>query len=328
MTNGTLRRFAVSLAVASVALAACSSSPGASVAPGASEGTSSSPAAGGGTVNLAINPWVGYEANAAVVAYLLETELGYSVEKKDLKEDVSWQGFGSGEVDVIIENWGHPDLEKKYIDEDKVAVNAGPTGNVGIIGWYVPGWMVEEYPDITDYKNLNKYVDLFKTSESGDLGQFLGADPSYVQYDEALVKNLGLNFKVIFSGGEAASITAFQQAEKDRKPLIGYFYDPQWLHSQIKLVRVNLPPYVAGCDADLEKVACDYPQYELNKIVSKTFADSGGAAFDLVKNFNWTNEDQNLVSDYITNQNMSAEEAAKKWVAENEAKWKAWMPAG
>lgn len=328
MTNGTLRRFVVSLAVASVALGACSTSPGASVAPGASGGTGSSPAAGGGTVNLAINPWVGYEANAAVVAYLLETELGYSVEKKDLKEDVSWQGFGSGEVDVIIENWGHPDLEKKYIDEDKVAVNAGPTGNVGIIGWYVPGWMVEEYPDITDYKNLNKYADLFKTSESGDLGQFLGADPSYVQYDEALVKNLGLNFKVIFSGGEAASITAFQQAEKDRKPLIGYFYDPQWLHSQIKLVRVNLPPYTAGCDADLEKVACDYPEYELNKIVSKTFADSGGAAFELVRNFNWTNEDQNLVSDYITNQNMSAEEAAKKWVAENEAKWKAWMPPG
>ncbi|MDO8485857.1 MAG: ABC transporter substrate-binding protein [Candidatus Limnocylindrales bacterium] len=327
MTNRTLRRLVVGLAAVSVALAACSSSPGASTAPGASEGTGSSPAAGGGTVNMAINPWVGYEADAAVVAYLLENELGYTVEKKDLKEDVSWQGFETGEVDLILENWGHPDLEKKYIDEDKVAVNAGPTGNIGIIGWYVPGWMVEEYPDITDYNNLNKYADLFKTSESGDLGQFLGADPSYVQYDEALVKNLGLNFKVIFSGGEAASITAFQQAEKDRKPLIGYFYDPQWLHSQIKLVRVNLPAYAAGCDADLEKVACDYPEYELNKIVSSTFADSGGAAVELVRNFSWTNEDQNLVSDYITNQNMSAEEAGKKWVEENEAKWKAWMPA-
>ena len=326
MTIGTLRRIAVGLAAASVVFAACSS-PGASAPPAASEGAASAPPAVGGTVNMAINPWVGYEADAAVVAYLLENQLGYTVEKKDLKEDVSWQGFETGEVDVIIENWGHPDLEKKYIEEDKVAVNAGPTGNIGIIGWYVPGWMVDQYPDITDYQNLNKYADLFKTSESGDLGQFLGADPSYVQYDEALVKNLGLNYKVIFSGGEAASITAFQQAEKDKKPLIGYFYDPQWLHSQIKLVRVNLPPYTAGCDADLEKVACDYPEYELNKIVSKTFADSGGPAYELVKNFNWTNEDQNLVSDYITNQNMTAEEAGKKWVEENEAKWKAWMPA-
>ena len=316
--NNSVRRLAVAVATLSVALAACSTSGGAS--PGA-------PGGGGGTVNMAINPWVGFEANAAVVAYLLENELDYTVNKKDLKEDVSWQGFETGEVDVIIENWGHPDLEKKYIEEDKVAQNAGDTGNVGIISWYIPKWMADENPDITDYANLDKYAEMFKTSESGDLGQFLGSDPSYVQYDEALIENLDLDFKVIFSGGEAATVTAFQQAVTDKKPLIGYFWDPHWLHSQIELVRVSLPAYTEGCDADLEKVACDYPEYALNKIVSTKFATEGGKAYELVKNFEWTNEDQNLVSDYITNQDMSAEDAAKKWIDENEAKWKAWMPA-
>jgi glycine betaine/proline transport system substrate-binding protein len=321
----SIRRLGAAVAILGVALAACSGGGGATTSPGGS-GAGSAPPAGGGTVNIAINPWVGYEANAAVVAYLLEEELGYTVEKKDLKEDVSWQGFETGEVDVIIEDWGHPELEKKYVDEDKVAQVAGETGNVGIIGWYVPKWMVDEYPDITDYKNLNKYAELFKTSESGDLGQFLGSDPSYVQYDEALITNLDLDFKVIFSGGEAATITAFQQATEQKTPLIGYFWDPQWLHSQIELVRVNLPPYEEGCDADLEKVACDYPETPLKKIVSTKFATEGGKAYELVKNFNWTNEDQNAVSDMITNEGMTAEEAAEKWIGENEAKWQAWMP--
>jgi glycine betaine/proline transport system substrate-binding protein len=316
--NTSIRRLAVAVAGLGVVLAACST--GGAASPGASGG------GGGGTVNMAINPWVGYEANAAVVGYLLENELGYTVNNKDLKEDVSWQGFETGEVDVIIEDWGHPELEAKYVDEDKVAQIAGETGNIGIIGWYVPKWMADENPDITDYKNLNKYADLFKTSESGDLGQFLGSDPSYVQYDEALIENLDLDFKVIFSGGEAATITAYQQADTDKKPLIGYFWDPQWLHSQIELVRVNLPPYEEGCAADLEKVACDYPETPLKKIVSTKFATEGGKAYELVKNFQWTNEDQNLVSDYITNQDMTAEEAAKKWVEENEDKWQAWMP--
>ena len=76
----------------------------------------------------------------------------------------------------------------------------------GIIGWYVPGWMVEKYPDITDWNNLNKYADMFKTPESGGKGQFLGANPTFVQYDEALIANLGLNYKVIFLGSEAATI--------------------------------------------------------------------------------------------------------------------------
>ena len=325
--NASIRRLAVVVTTLSLALAACSSpGGGASATPASSGGTPASAPAAGGTVNIAINPWVGYEANAAVVAHILEKELGYTVVKKDLKEDVSWQGFETGEVDVIIEDWGHPDLEKKYVEEDKVAQDAGETGNIGVIGWYVPKWMVDENPDITDYKNLNKYADLFKTSESGDQGQFLGSDPSYVQYDEALVKNLDLNFKVIFSGGEAATITAYQQAVTDKKPLIGYFWDPQWLHSQIELVRVNLPPYTDGCAADLEKVACDYAETPLRKFVSTKFATEGGKGYEVVKNFTWTNEDQNLVSDYITNQKMTAEEAAAKWVAENEAKWKAWMP--
>jgi len=312
MKYGRLARLAAGVTALGLILAACTGNGG-----GGSKGT----------VNIAINPWVGYEADAAVVAYLLENELGYTVVKKDLKEDVSWQGFETGEVDVIIENWGHPDLEKTYIDEKQVAQLAGNTGNVGIIGWYIPGWMADEYPDIVaDYKNLNNHVDLFKTSESGDLGQFLGSDPSFVQYDEALMTNLGLNFKVIFSGSETASVEAMKTAETQKTPLLMYFWDPHWIHAQVKMVQVKLPPYTDGCAADLEKVACDYPAYDLNKVISTKFANEGGDAATLVKNFNWTNDDQNLVADYITNQNMTAEEAAAKWVADNEAVWKAWMP--
>jgi glycine betaine/proline transport system substrate-binding protein len=304
---------------------------GATVNGGTSAGSAAPSAAGGGspagTVKIAINPWVGYEANAAVVAYLLEKELGYTVEKKDLKEEVSWQGFASGDVDVILENWGHEDLKEKYIEQDKVAVSAGPTGNQGVIGWYVPKWMVDEYPDITDYKNLNKYADLFKTSESGGKGQLLDGDPSFVTNDAALIENLKLDFKVVYAGSEAALIKAAQQATAQKKPLLMYFYEPQWLFSQLELVRVKLPEYTPGCDADPKKVACDYPAYELDKIVSKKFADTGGKAYELVKNFQWTNEDQNSVANDITNNGMSAEEAAKKWVEANPDKWKAWIPA-
>ena len=46
-----------------------------------------------------------------------QEQLGCTVNYKDLKEDVSWQGFGTGEVDVVIEDWGHPDLEKKFVAE-------------------------------------------------------------------------------------------------------------------------------------------------------------------------------------------------------------------
>jgi glycine betaine/proline transport system substrate-binding protein len=278
-----------------------------------------------GEVKMMINQWVGAAANVAVAQCLLE-QMNYKVTTSTLAEEVAWQGFQTGEVDVILENWGHPDLEKKYIATDKLAQDAGPNGVTGIIGWYVPGWMIDKYPDLADWHNLNKYADLFKTSESGDKGQFLGSDPTFVQYDEALITNLGLNFKDVFSGSEAATITAFQQADKNKTPLIGYFYDPQWLLSEIKLVQIHLPPYTTGCDADLKKVACDYPPYILNKIVRTKFMDTGGDAATFIKNFKWANQDQNSVADAITNKNMSPEDAAKQWIDANAAKWQTWMP--
>src|SRR5215207_3608624 len=249
------------------------------------------------TVNMAVNPWVGYEASAHVVGQVIEQKLGCKVDYKDLKEEVAWQGFAKGTVDVIIEDWGHPELYKKYVTDDKVAIDAGENGNVGQIGWYIPPWMAEKYPDITDYKNLNKYADLFKTSESKGKGQFLAGDPSFVTNDEALVTNLKLNYTVVYSGSEAAIIKAAQQASAQTKPLLFYFYEPQWLFAKEKYVRVKLPPYTDGCDADPKKVACDYPDYVLDKIASKKFADTGGDAYTLVKNFSWTNDDQNQVSD-------------------------------
>ncbi len=278
-----------------------------------------------GTLNMAINPWVGYESDAYVIGDLAKKKLGCTVDYKKLDEQVSWQGFASGTVDVVVENWGHQDLVKKYIDQQKVALDAGLTGNQGIIGWFVPPWMAKKYPDITNWKNLNKYASLFKTSESGGKGQLLDGDPSYVTNDEALVKNLHLNYKVVVGGSEAALIQSFRTAEQQKKPLLAYFYEPQWFFNEVHLVKVNLPKYTPGCDSDPAKVACDYPPYHLNKIVSKKFADSGSPAYKLIKNFHWTNQDQNTVSKYIAQGGMSPAAAAQKWINANQSKADAWL---
>ncbi|MGI8899844.1 MAG: ABC transporter substrate-binding protein [Nocardioides sp.] len=319
-------RYAAVVAGATLTLTACG---GGAIEQETQENQDKAQAAGGecGELNLAVNPWVGFEADAYVVGHIAEQQLGCTVNYKELKEDVSWQGFGTGEVDVVIEDWGHPDLEEKYFADsgDGSAMDLGPTGNVGIIGWYVPPWLAEENPDILDYRNLNDYASEFATSESGGKGQFLGADPSYVQFDEAIVSNLGLDFEVVFSGSEAASIQAFQRAEKNKEFLIGYFYEPQWLFAELPLQKVELPEYSDGCQENPAGVDCDYPETELKKIASTEWAESDSTAVGLVEGFEWTNEDQNLVAKYISDDGMSPEDAAAKWVEENQDMVEGWL---
>ena len=312
------RRLAALLSV--VALAACGDSTTAITAPPGVERTPC------GTVSIAVNPWVGYAANVAVVSYLLKQELGCKVVETDLTEDASWEGLASGEVDVILENWGHDDLKKTYIDDKKVAVEQGLTGNKGVIGWYVPPWMAKEYPGITKWKNLNDYAEMFETDKSDNKGQLLGGDPSFVTNDASLIKNLDLDFSVVYAGSEDALIAEFKAAEAEKKPLIGYFYTPQWLLSEIDLVHIPLPLYKPGCDSDPETVACDYQPYDLEKIARKAFVDSGSPAADLIKNFRWTNDDQNAVARDITVKKLSRDAAAKRWLDAHRTTWQQWIP--
>jgi glycine betaine/proline transport system substrate-binding protein len=350
LADTTARRLAAGAAVLAIVVSACSSSAAtpapttapteaASAAPSEAMSAAPSEAAASmapcGTVNIADNAWVGYEADVAVVAYLLKNELGCDVQIKQISEQVSWQGFPTGEVDVILENWGHEDLAQKYITEDKTAVDLGSQGNIGIIGWFLPKYYADAHADLMNANSdpktfaaaLNAVAADFVTSESGGKGQLLDGDPSYVTNDEGLVAGLGLNFKVVYSGSEAASDKAIQTAINAQKPILAYYWSPNWFDSQInnQMVQLKLPAYTPGCDANPKNMTCDYPPYNLNKVASTKFANSGSPAFTMIKNFTWTNDDQNAVATDIAQNQLSDDDAAKKWLDAHPDVWKAWM---
>lgn len=276
-------------------------------------------------VTIAVYPWIGYEADVAVVSTILKKKLGYRVETKKIGAKDSWPALENGEVDILLENWGREADKKTYIEDKKIAVNVGETGNRGVIGWYVPMWMAQEYPDILDWRNLNKYAHLFQTGDSGGKGQLLEGDKSYLTNDSAIIANLGLNYAVNYSGSEQATVDAAMAAARDRKPLLFYFWEPHWVFQKFRFAKINLPEYEPGCDAVPEKVACDYVVYDLDKVVSKRFADTGGKAYQFIKNFAWTNSDQNEVADYLANEHLSYEDAAERWMEAHPDDWEPWL---
>ncbi|MFJ8694402.1 ABC transporter substrate-binding protein [Streptomyces roseolilacinus] len=278
------------------------------------------------TVTLTVPSWVGAQANTAVAAYLLENELGYEVRTQQLGEVLAWDALSRGDVDAVLEDWGHPKEEKRYVEERKTVVSGGDLGVTGHIGWYVPKYFADAHPDVTDWRNLDKYADRFATAESGGKGQILEGSPDYVTHDEAIIRNLGLDLKPVYAGSEAAQITAIRKHVAQKKPFLTYWWTPQWLNAQVDLVEVKLPAYREGCDADPAKVACAYPRTPLRKFLNADFAKDGGKAAAFLKNFAWTTEQQNEVALMIADRKLSPEAAAEEWVKDNEAVWKTWLP--
>ncbi|MFE7317309.1 ABC transporter substrate-binding protein [Streptomyces sp. NPDC057555] len=287
-------------------------------------------AKGSKSVTLSVQTWVGAQANVAVAQYLLEHELGYHVDTVQVDEIPAWDALSQGRVDAILEDWGHPDQEKRYVQDKKTITDGGDNGVTGHIGWWVPKYWADAHPDVTDWKNLNKYAKQLRTSESGDKGQLMDGSPSYVTNDKALVKNLGLDYQVVFAGSEAAQITQIQQFAKAKKPFLTYWYEPQWLFNQVPMVEVKLPKYTDACAAkgakDPQSVDCAYPTTPLKKFFNTDFAKGGSPAAQFLKNFHWDKKDQNEVAELIASRGLSADEAAKQWVQEHPDVWKQWLP--
>lgn len=277
-----------------------------------------------GTWGIAMHAWNGYTASAQVVAEIAKAQ-GCTINQTTLEEaGVTYDAMEAGSVDVIIEDWGGGRWQE-WVDRGAI-VEVGPNGNIGRIGMYVAPWMVEKYPDITDAKNLNKYADLFKTADSGGKGAWYEGPPGYTTIGEKMIAANKLNFKVISTGSEAALIDVLTKAEANKTPAIAYFYEPQTFFVKmpgLKNSRVNWPANDWSDTAQASGLT-DYPETVLQKLATKKLMDSGSIFATIVKNFSWTNDDQNAVAADIEG-GMDPVAAAQKWIDANPDKVQAWL---
>jgi glycine betaine/proline transport system substrate-binding protein len=298
------------------------------------------PAAGGGSastskdcgkVTLNEQAWAGSTANTYIAKAVLEDKLGCQVEITKIAEIPVFQAMADGKVDAVLEDWQHTDEYKKYIDQAGTVVQGGPLGVEGHIGWFIPKYLMDEHPEFKTWEGLKGEEDLFKTAESGDQGMFLGGDPSYVQKDKELIEALGLNLKHVTAGAEPAQVARWSQLYKQQKPVLFYWYTPQYLNQEYDLAEVKLPERSGNCKDDAkaggnpEQYKCAYDVTIINKLFSKDFAESGSPAYDVLKKMKLTNEDQELVAQQIAGEKVDPEKAGEDWVAENPDKVEAWL---
>ena len=329
----TKRRWASVAVMASLALFATACSDVSDDSPSPGTGGSAVPDNSDVTINLAISPWVGSEANVAVAKVLLENQLGYTVETTEIDEYAQFKGLANGDLDATLEVWpsGHAADYKKYIEANNGVVDGGQLGVIGQIGWWIPTYLLDQNPELATWEGLKGNEAMFQTAESGDKGQILDGDPSFVTFDQAIADNLGLNLKVVYAGSEAAELTALDTVYQKQEPILMYFWTPHWAQEQYDLTMVELPEVTPECeDAALnnpEAYSCAYPQDDLYKAFNEDLQTKAPAAFAFLSAMSYSNEDQNGIGLEI-NDGADSEDAAQSWIDANPDVWQSWVDAG
>ena len=287
-----------------------------------------------GSVTLDENAWAGATANVYVVKYVLEKNLGCTVNIEKLPESTPlYQAMTDGKVDAVLEDWGNTKLKVNKSFFPKSVIDLGSNGVIGHIGWFVPTYLMKQHPELKNWTGLKKDWSLFKTVDSQGKGLFLGGDPTYVQKDQQLIKELGLNLFFLSVGSEPAQVARWTQYYKQKKPILFYWYTPQYLNSTYQLSEVKLPVRSKKCvdsyspklGKDWSIYRCAYENTIIDKAIATKFAKSGSPAVGLIKRWKWSAIDQNTVANMIAGQHMDPDKAAEKWVKANPAKVKAWL---
>ncbi|GAA1906574.1 ABC transporter substrate-binding protein [Streptomyces sodiiphilus] len=278
-------------------------------------------------VVLAMPGWPGGQANAAVAGHLLERGWGVETQLRELSTAEAWDQLDSGSVHAILEDWGgEPQKEALYAGEKGSVVPAGALGVTGHVGWFVPRVWAERNPAVLHWENVNDFAGELRAGGTGRRGALLSGDPAHTTHDRALIEQLGLDLEIVHTGSESALIAAIREADRERAPLLAYFWQPHWLHTEVRLAEVRLPPYRAGCQDDPRTVACGYPHTRLPKYLNAGFAEAGGEAARFLREFSWGAEDQNAVAALIAGQGMSPRAAAEAWAEENPDRVAVWLP--
>jgi glycine betaine/proline transport system substrate-binding protein len=282
--------------------------------------------AGKPTIVLANNSWEGSVANNVVAQYVIEKNLGYNVNLLTIDEIPAWPAMVQGKVSAVMEVWGHSPLYAQYVKGNHKVVDAGLEGPSGNIGWYIPTYLMKSHPELKTWKGVKKDWKMFVTPQSSPQGQFLDGSPSYVTNDQALIKNLGLNFKVVFAGTEAAQLTEIESDYKAKKPVIFYWYTPQYQNAIYKFSQVALPPWTPACGKlKPAQVNCAYPPYHLYKVMDANLPKQAPDVAQFIRRFNWTADDQNSVSYNLAVKHMSNTAAAQAFVNTHQALVKSWL---
>lgn len=283
---------------------------------------------------ITMNNWTSQNVLANVTGDLLE-KLGYEVEYVPSDTQLQFQAIADGDMHFQVEVWEGSMLNA--FEKAKATgglVDMGDHDAVTREDWWFPAYMLEKCPGLPDWKALDKCAELFATAETSPKGRFVGPPADWGKHYSERIAALGMNFEEV-PVGQAATLWAELQAAYDREEGVVLFnWTPNFIEAKFEGAFVEFPEYEAACLTDPawginkeELYDCGAPsQGWLKKAAWAGVAEDYPKAWELFQNMNFSNAQIAAAAAMVDVEGLSPEEAAAKWVAENEDVWSAWMP--
>ena len=274
--------------------------------------------------------WSSQVVMAYVIGGIFEAN-GNNVKYVPADSQAVYESIRIGDVTISHEVW-----ESAFGKSFTTALDKG-----GILDWGdheartledmgYPDWVAEKCPGLPDWTAL-KNPDCaanFVTPDSDGKGRMLEGPQTWhgdliPQRIEAL--GLGDLWWVKFAGSADALWAELEAAKKEDRGTIIFNWTPNFTDGA-GFTFIKFPPYTAGCrPEDGGDGKCGSPDGYLKKAVNADFPKTHPGAADIFKKMSFSTGQIGAMAALVDLDKMTHEDAAKKWLADNESVWKAWM---
>ena len=191
--------------------------------------------------------WDSIKLNNALAGLVAEAVFGYTWQETPGSTPISHEALLAGEVDVHMEEW--TDNISSYqtdLDAGKF-VELGINFNDNYQGFYVPRYVIDQYPDLKTVRDLAKYPQLFPDPEDPSKGIIYGGITGWeiTEIMEKKVQAYGLDeyYNYFVSGSDAVLSAAMTAAWDRQEPIVAYYWEPTWLLGKYDFVLLEDDPY-------------------------------------------------------------------------------------
>jgi len=276
--------------------------------------------------------WSSQVVMAYVIGGIFES-MGNNVEYVPADTQGVYEAIRNGDVTISHEVWQSTFGKSFYAAMAKGGIiDAGTHAAMTLEEVGVPQWVVDENlcPGLPNWEALLSCPEVFATADSGGKGRILEGPASWhgVEYVDRVEALLGDTWVVKFAGSADAIWAEHASAKKERRATLTFNWTPNFTDAD-GFAFIEWPPYSPGCrKQDGGDSKCGSPKGWLKKAANYKFPKTHPAAYTAFSQISFNAGQIGSMAKFVDIEGLSHQDAASKWLAENEAVWKPFTQAG
>ena len=265
-----------------------------------------------------------------VMAYVLGgmfESMGNNVEYVPSDSQAVYEAIRNGDITISHEVWQSSMGGSFYNAMAKGGlIDAGTHAAATLEEMGVPTWVIDQNlcPGLPNWEALKDCKDVFATTDSEGKGRWLEGPQSWhgqLMPERVAALGLGDDYMVKFAGTGTALWAELEAAKKEGRGTIIFNWTPNFTDSE-GFTFIEFPPYFDGCrTVDGGDGSCGSPKGWLKKAANYKFPKTHPAAYTMYAKTSFNATDIGQMAALVDIDGMSAEDAAKAWLAAHEDVW-------